>query len=203
MKDSMIEEILALTALEAIRSRPRMYVGPDHFGPVSDQLLQSAMCHPLAELSCGSATRVDVSIDGLSAVIADDGPGWPVHPIGDGRRFAERLLSDLYACRDHNQHADLAHSLCRITLPVVVALSKVFTLDVRREGEHWQQVYRSGVADGPLTLTGRCETSGTTLSFSLEPEFCDGTVFSAEAFSTWIDGLAAQVPVASVHLHQK
>lgn len=197
-----MEEIQTLTALEAIRSRPRMYVGPDHFGLVSDQLLQAAMCHPLAEVSCGIATRVDVSIDGLSAVIADDGPGWPVHFVG-GRRFAEILLSEMQACRDHKAHAELARSLCRITLPVVVALSEVFTLDVCREGEHWRQVYRNGVADGPLSVMDAGEVSGTTLSFSLEPQYCDGSGFSSEAFSAWLAELASQVPVASVHLHQK
>lgn len=199
----MMEELQPLTALEAIRSRPEMYVGSDRFGSVPDQLLQSALCHPLAELSCGSATRVDVSIDGLSAIVADDGPGWPVYPDAHGRRFAETLLSELYACRDHKEHAELAHSLCRITLPVVVALSNVFTLDVRRQGEHWQQIYRNGVAAGPLSLVGSCEASGTTLSFSLEPKFCDGSVFSAEAFSAWRAELATRVPIASVHLHQK
>ncbi|MDB6135711.1 MAG: topoisomerase type subunit region 2 domain protein [Verrucomicrobiales bacterium] len=196
-----MDEIQRLSPLEAIRHRPELYVRPDEPDTVPDQLLQASLCHPLAELQCGSASRLHISISGLSAVITDDGPGWPVHRIHDGRRFAESLLGDLYACRDHKQHAELAKSLCRITLPVVVALSECFTLDILRDGEHWRQVYRNGNAEAPLSCIGSCRTSGTRLSFVLDQRFCDGAVFSAEALSVWLAALPPEVPGDGITVH--
>jgi DNA gyrase subunit B len=190
----MEADIRKLTALEAIRCRPAMYVRPEVSGSVPDQLLRAAMCHPLAELSCGTASGLSVSIDGLTASVSDDGAGWPVHPLPDGRRYAERLLCDLYACRDIKLHEELAHSLCLISLPVVVALSVEFTLDIHREGEHWQQTYRGGTAAGPLSVAGVAAGSGTTLTFTLDPEFCGEAPFSASAFLEWLATLEA-VPV--------
>ena len=197
----MTDDIRRLSALEAIRCRPGMYVQAGDSGSVPDQLLQASLCHPLAELQCGSASSLSVSIYGLSARVADDGPGWPVHETPTGQRFAEILLSDLYACRDHKKHAELARSLCRITLPVVVALSERFTLDVYREGEHWQQVYRSGLAVAPLSSIGLSQSSGTVLSFTLDPQFCSDSIFSPEAFSSWLATLPPEVPRGRITLH--
>ncbi len=196
----MTEEIRKLTALEAIRCRPAMYVRQDESGSIPDQLLQSSMCHPLAELSCGTASSLSVTVRGITASVSDDGMGWPVHQVAGGHRFAEILLMDLYACRDHKQHADLARSLCRITLPVVVALSAVFTLDIHRQGEHWQQTYHSGASDGPLSMVGSSAKSGTTLSFTLDPEFCDGAEFSTSALSAWIATLGKTVPSNAISI---
>ncbi|TDU70942.1 DNA gyrase subunit B [Prosthecobacter fusiformis] len=196
----MIEELSELTALQAIRGRPEMYVRGDESGSVADQLLQAAMCHPLAELSCGTASRVWVTLDKLAVTIADDGQGWPVHEVPGGKRFAERWLCTLNSCRDHKQHAELGKALCRISLPVVVALSEIFTLDIHREGEHWQQIYRHGEPEAALTLVGAAEKSGTTLTFVLNPEFCGGSRFSAAAYSNWLGTLPPTVPVHAVSI---
>lgn len=196
----MIDELSEMTALQAIRGRPEMYVKGEEAASVADQLLQASLCHPLAELSCGTASRVRVTLDILAATISDDGQGWPVHEVAGGQRFAERMLCTLNSCRDHKQHAELAKALCRISLPAVVALSEVFTLDIYREGEHWQQIYRDGEPDATLTLVGATEKSGTTLTFVLNPEFCGGSRFSAAAFSSWLATLAPTVPIHAVSM---
>jgi DNA gyrase subunit B len=197
----MSDEIRSLTVIEAIRSRPDMYVQADESGSVPDQLLQATLCHPLAEIHCGSASNLSITISGLSARIADDGPGWPVHLLPSGRRFAETLLSELYACRNHKEHAEIARSLCRITLPVVVALSERFILDVFREGQHWQQSYRGGVADSPFSSIGPSQTTGTVLAFTLDPQFCSGSILSPAAFSAWLATLPPEIPRDSITLH--
>eukprot|EP01031_Cornospumella_fuschlensis_P013654 gene13654-16692_t len=144
--------IQKMTPLEAIRLRPSMYVRADASGAIADHLLRASMCHGLAELACGTATAVTVSIDGLSASIEDDGIGWPVHIVQNGLRYAERILSEMGACRDHKAHSELAHALCLISLPVVVALSTTFAIDIHRDGDHWRQTYRDGIAEGPLAI---------------------------------------------------
>lgn len=194
----MNEEIQRFSILEGIRCRPAFYVTEDEFGTVPNQLLQAALCHPLAELQCGSAARVSISIDGLSAVIADDGPGWPVHPLPGGRRFAETLLAELYACRDLKEHAKLAQSLCRITLPIVVALSERFTCDIFRDGMHWRHSFLHGAEEAPFASVGSCDSSGTVLSFSLDARFCGESNFSPEALSGWLRTLPPEIPQGSI-----
>lgn len=196
----MIDELTELTALQAIRGRPEMYVMGEEGASVADQLLQAAMCHPLAELSCGTASRVWVTLDQLAATISDDGQGWPVHEVAGGQRFAERMLCTLNSCRDHKEHAELAKTLYRISLPVVVALSEIFTLDIHREGEHWQQIYRDEEPEAALMLVGAAEKSGTTLTFVLNPEFCGGNQFSEVANSNWLDTLVPTVPIHAVSI---
>lgn len=193
-------EIEKEDAIRAIRGRTAMWVTAGDMGSIPDQLLQASMCHPLAELSCGTASVVTVSIEGLTASVSDNGMGWPVHPAHNGRRFAELLLSEIYGCRDHKQHAKLARDLCRITLPVVVALSEVFTLDVYREGEHWSKTYRRGIPDAPLQVIGPSERSGTTLSFTLEESFCEGAALSVPAFKDWLATLDSSIPTKAVRV---
>ncbi|HCN76428.1 MAG TPA: hypothetical protein DIT13_04430, partial [Verrucomicrobiales bacterium] len=79
-------------------------------------------------LAAADASHLSIITQETSVTIADDGQGWPVHRIAHGERLAESMLSQLYACRDHKQHRDIAHSLCLITPPLVVALSLEFTL---------------------------------------------------------------------------
>ncbi|WP_395753824.1 hypothetical protein [Prosthecobacter sp.] len=193
-------EIEMLTTLEAIRRRPGMFVGADGVCGVAEHLVCGALCHGLAELACGAATGVEIAVDGLRVRVADDGTGWPVHVGTDGRRFAERVLTDLYACRDFKQHEELAHELCRVSLPVVVALSKRFVFQTCREGAVWRQVYVEGVAEGPLAEVNEESKAGTVMEFVLDEGFCGAARISVPAIEAWVKALGAKVPVGSVRV---
>ena len=179
-----------------------MYVRADETGAIPDHLLRSALCHPLAELSCGSASHVSIIVKGTVVTIADDGQGWPVHRLPHGERLAEAMLSQLYACRDHKQHRDIAHTLCQVTLPVIVALSLEFIFTTHRDGERWEQTYRDGVAEAPLVSLGASDAIGTSLSFRLDSQFCGEIIYSEPAFSSWLTTLPPNIPTASITFHQ-
>src|SRR4051794_40564708 len=158
--------IKVLSASEAIRRRPAMYVGPVDDPLAATRLLQESLCLALDAACCGTCTRIDVTLhrDG-SATVADDGPGLSLRPIRGGLTEAEVLLTCLFACRDHKADRRAGEAACQIGIAVTNALSEWLTVTTTYEGRRWRQRYERGVPQGPFEPAdeGGGPASGTAL----------------------------------------
>lgn len=163
------DEIETISAVEAIRRRPALYLGAEAAG-IND-LVFEALCLSLTEAHCGTVGTITVTAVGLDVEISNDGLGLSLEPDRNGIPFAESIMTSLYACRDHSEHQRLKHELCEMGIVVVNALSTRSSIHISHGTTVQEQRYTKGRPDGPFVDTGRATASGTTLRFSLDPEF--------------------------------
>lgn len=172
----MATEIEALETWEAIRKRPAMYVGPLDNPQLPLELVTDTLCEARAAHRRGQATHIQINafpkgVGGLSSdriQVIDDGPGWPVdlHPKL-GKRMAERLLTDIFGCRDFKEEG--AKSFCNSGIVVVNALCSSFEFTTWRDGRAWSQRYEGGRPVTAFTDNGDAEgVHGTQFFFTLD-----------------------------------
>ncbi len=153
---------------EAIRLRPEMYLRG--LGNVRNALLLETLCLSLAEAHCGTCSAIDVEISGHGASVSDDGTGLSLDEVNYGKPFAEVIMTELWSCRDHKAHKELGARLCGVGIVVTNALSEKFVVDIRSDGVVQRQVYHDGEPDGPFSVIGKTDRTGTALQFSLAEE---------------------------------
>jgi len=175
-----------LPSVEAIRRRPRMYIGADNAD--ATDLVFEAMCLALAEAACGSVSAISVLVEGLHIRITDDGNGISLEPDKQGVPFAQRAMTEIGACRDHKEHVRLKQELCEFGLVVVNALSSAASVTSGDGKTQQRQTYTAGVANGPFGETGTGPQRGTVLEFHLDPRFI-GQQFDETKLWTLVDEL--------------
>lgn len=188
------EEIKVLKGLEAVRKRPAMYIGstgPDGLHHLVYEVVDNSVDEALA----GYCDRIEVTIhlEGSITVI-DNGRGIPTgkHP-GDpeGRTAAEIALTELHAGGKFESKAyRISGGLHGVGVSVVNALSEWLDLEIKQNGEVWEQHYRRGVPTGPLTLVGKTKSRGTKITFKPDSEIFETTEFSYDTLSHRLRELA-------------
>ncbi len=173
-----------LTACEAIRLHPEKYLPAE--SNRRNALLMGALCLSLAEAHCGSCTSIQIRASRNRVAISDNGLGLSLKVDADGLAFAERILTELYACRDHKAHHDLSHELCGVGIVVVNALCDEFIAEIHSGGRIHQQTYRDGIATGKFQSIGETSRTGTEFQFTIAERFAGRDEFDLEALRTTI-----------------
>jgi DNA gyrase subunit B len=190
------DDIQVLSSHQAIRKRPRMYVGDLEAPSTLSHLVEQVMCASLDEALSGRCSHVTVSLhaDG-SATVEDDGPGIPtdVDPRS-GKTAVEILLTTLAACRAMRQN-EKAKDFCGLGLAVVNALSETFDVEIRRKGKTWSQSYRQGEPQGPLAIVGDAAFSGVTFRFLPDPSIFPVRQFDAADLRARFDEIRRETKV--------
>ncbi|HUX05439.1 MAG TPA: DNA topoisomerase (ATP-hydrolyzing) subunit B [Acidimicrobiales bacterium] len=178
-------DITVLEGLEPVRKRPGMYIGST--GPAGlHHLVWEVVDNAVDEAMAGRCTRIDVTILASgSCRVMDDGGGIPVeeHPQYPGKSAAEIVLTVLHAGgKFGGKGYKVSGGLHGVGVSVVNALSKELILEVDRDGDRHQLVFKNGgVLQGPMKVTGpapRART-GTTVTFTPDP-----TIFEDVEFRT-------------------
>lgn len=180
-------DITPLNVLEAIRARPEMYVPMQGQGNVRNHLLLEALCLSLAEAHCGSCTEIVIETSGRTAHIRDNGIGLSLEKNKAGIPFAERLFTQLYACRDHKAHLALGHELCGSGIVAVNALSSSFTVQIHSDGALHQMAFTDGVMTQILERVGQSAQSGTELRFTIAEPFAGTQEFDLPSLRSAIE----------------
>ncbi|WP_337177039.1 DNA topoisomerase IV subunit B [Paludisphaera sp.] len=184
------KSITVLEGLEAVRRRPGMYIGGvDKAG--LHHLVWEIVDNAVDEVMNGHATRIVVTLhsDGRTVSVADNGRGIPVdkHPK-TGQSALEVIFTTLHAGGKFDNDAyKVAGGLHGVGASVVNALSKSLVAEVRRDGRVYAQRYKRGKPLGPVEAGDAARGSGTTITFTPDPEIFQALDYDASLIAERLD----------------
>lgn len=188
------EDIKILKGLDAVRKRPAMYIGST--GPEGlHHLVYEAVDNSVDESLAGYCNNIDVILHhDTSCTVIDDGRGIPTGPHpGDteGRTAAEVVLTELHAGGKFESKAyKISGGLHGVGISVVNALSEWLEVEIKQNGQVFQQRFERGKPTGPLAVVGKTKARGTKVIFKPDPEIFEMTDFSYDVLSQRLRELA-------------
>jgi len=188
------EDIKVLKGLSAVRKRPAMYIGST--GPDGlHHLVYETVDNSVDESLAGYCNNIDVVLhhDGSCTVI-DDGRGIPTGPHpgdSEGRTATEVVLTELHAGGKFESTVyKISGGLHGVGISVVNALSEWLEVEIKQNGQVFQQRFERGAPAGPLTVVGKTKSRGTKVTFKPDSEIFEMTEFSYDVLSQRLRELA-------------
>ena len=187
---------------EVARMRPGMYMGSvDALGLL--RLVCALVDNSVDEFLQGAATRIDIVIDSMGAVmVGDNGRGIPVgfHPQAR-KSFLEWVLTTPLVQRTlHPNHVRVTSLGPSIGIATVNAFSEWMRVEVRRKGKIYTQRYHRGRPASDLEIIGDDPTGrGTAIYFKIDPLIFGSLAHDAELLGAHLQDLCYLVPGLQIH----
>jgi len=206
-KEYKAEDIKVLEGLEGVRKRPSMYIGSTSKEGLH-HLVYEIVDNSIDECLAGFCTLIQVIInkDGSVSVI-DNGRGIPVenHPIYK-KSAMELALTKLHAGGKFDKSVyEISGGLHGVGVSVVNALSTKLIATVKRDGNIYQQEYKTGIPLTDVKIIGKCDKNetGTTITFYPDKEIFSTTEFDFSILKKRLQEIAFLNPSVTIILEDK
>ncbi len=175
-------EIQVLEGLEAVRKRPGMYIGSTSSSGLH-HLVYEIVDNAIDEALAGYCTEINVIIDeGDIITVTDNGRGIPVDiQAQTGKPALEVVFTILHAGGKFGGGGyKVSGGLHGVGASVVNALSEWLTVQVHKNGQIYEMKFARGHVTQPMTVVGKTNRTGTSVTFKPDPQMFEDTVYDYE-----------------------
>ena len=179
-------QIQVLEGLEAVRKRPGMYIGSTSASGLH-HLVYEIVDNAIDEALAGYCTEIQVIInEGNTITVIDNGRGIPVDiQAQTGKPALEVVYTVLHAGGKFGGGGyKVSGGLHGVGASVVNALSEWLQVDVHKDGKIYEMKFARGNITQPMTVVGRTDRTGTTVTFKPDPEMFDTLVYDYDTLHT-------------------
>ena len=200
-KDYTADSIKVLRGLEAVRTRPGMYIGNTDELSGLHHMVYEVVDNSIDEAIGGYCKHIEIILhkDG-SVSVEDDGRGMPIDiHKEEGISAAEVIMTQLHAGAKFSQETyKISAGLHGVGVSVVNALSQKLTLRVFKNGTEYEMSFKQGKTVDQLREVGLTSKHGTYVQFLPDPTIFSKIVFDYDTLANRFQELAFLNPGVSI-----